>query len=213
MSQYVINSPLFLNTTTAGVVIPRLTTSQKTSIPSPQGGTLVYDSTLSDFQWFNGTGWISSGYSLTGGNYVNTSTDAFGRLRVSNPTTLFDSVFRYTDNGKWDTVCTGSATGYIDNSSTVPNTYLMLIQGASSSVTRQSFSISPYQPGKSLLALASFVGCNNGNTALGLHKKLDTVIVMMVCFIESKILFPICVYVEMVLIVKLYRSLIGTLIL
>ena len=29
--------------------------------------------------------------------------DAFGRLRVSNPFTLFDSSHRYHDNGLWNT--------------------------------------------------------------------------------------------------------------
>jgi hypothetical protein len=34
--------------------------------------------------------------------------DAFGRLRVSNPFTLFDSSHRFADNGLWST---GTATG------------------------------------------------------------------------------------------------------
>jgi len=35
------------------------------------------------------------------------ATDAFGRQRVSNPLTLFDSSHRYKDNGLWNT-STGS---------------------------------------------------------------------------------------------------------
>ena len=36
--------------------------------------------------------------------------DAFGRIRVSNPYTLFDSSNRYADNGKFATATTGTAT-------------------------------------------------------------------------------------------------------
>jgi hypothetical protein len=34
---------------------------------------------------------------------ASTAGDSFGRLRVSEPFTLFDSSHRYTDNGKWAT--------------------------------------------------------------------------------------------------------------
>ena len=44
--------------------------------------------------------------------------DAFGRLRVSDNFTLFESQMRYKDNGKWDTSITGSgSTSYITNES------------------------------------------------------------------------------------------------
>ena len=44
----------------------------------------------------------------TSGTYTyvkpaTTAGDSFGRLRISEPFTLFDSSHRYTDNGKWDT--------------------------------------------------------------------------------------------------------------
>ena len=169
MSQYVINSPLFLNTINSGVVIPRLTTAQKYAISSPQAGTLVFDTSLADFQFFNGNGWISSGYGLTGGNYVSTNTDAFGRLRVSNPTTMFESVFRYGDNGKFDTYLTGNATGYVDNASA---TYLATISAANSEILRQSYNLSPYQPGKSLLVICSLVCSSTSYGETGLTQEV-----------------------------------------
>ena len=44
-----------------------------------------------------------------------TQTDAFGRLRVSNPFTLFDSSHRYRDNNLWEEllVGTGSTVGFV----------------------------------------------------------------------------------------------------
>ena len=38
-----------------------------------------------------------------------TSLDSFGRLRVSNPVTLFDSTHRYRDNELWSTSTNGTA--------------------------------------------------------------------------------------------------------
>jgi hypothetical protein len=172
-SQYVINSPLFLNSLENGVIVPRLTTSQKTAIVGPIAGTCVYDTSLNDFQFFNGTNWISSGYGATGGTFVNSLTDGFGRLRVSNPFTLFDSKFRYEDNGKFDTTITGvGATGYINSTA---STYEMTVSTASSQIIRQSYQISPYQPGKSLLVLCSFVGAAGSYTATGLTQKVGYV--------------------------------------
>jgi hypothetical protein len=116
---------------------------------------------MNDFQFFNGTAWVSSGYSATGGNYVDTLTDAFGRLRTSNPFTLFDSYFRYKDNGDFDTALVGSGTGAI-NSAT--SSYEMVVSTASSSIIRQSIYVFPYQPGKSLLIMCSFVPSSDSYT-------------------------------------------------
>ena len=54
-----------------------------------------------------------SGYSVFNSevSYSNSpNIDAFGRLRVSNPFTLFDSSHRFADNGLWSTsTATGGA--------------------------------------------------------------------------------------------------------
>jgi hypothetical protein len=82
------------------------------------------------------------------------ATDAFGRLRVSNPYTLFDGGLRYFDNTyKWDQVDTGSVTStFLPNESSI----LMNATGAGSAI-RQTKQVFSYQPGKSLLVLLTFV--------------------------------------------------------
>lgn len=82
------------------------------------------------------------------------SNDAFGRLRVSEPFTLFDSSHRYGDNGYWDTATTSggsasfnSAQGCID---------LVVTNASGASVTRETSRVFAYQPGKSLLLLSTF---------------------------------------------------------
>ena len=94
---------------------------------------------------------------LTGTSAVTlgaAATDAFGRLRVSNPYTLFDGGLRYFDNTyKWDQVDTGSAvSSFLPNESSI----LMNATGAGSAI-RQTKQVFSYQPGKSLLVLLTFV--------------------------------------------------------
>lgn len=80
--------------------------------------------------------------------------DAFQRLRVSNPFTLFECQMRYKENGKFDTQLTGSgSTTYNINESTLS----LKTTGASGDhVIRESKRVFPYQPGKSLLVMNSF---------------------------------------------------------
>jgi hypothetical protein len=84
-----------------------------------------------------------------------TNTDAFGRLRVSEPYTLFDSQNRYAADNQFDVATTGTgATTFLSNEAALK----MEVTGAGvGSVTRQTYRSFPYQPGKGLLALATFV--------------------------------------------------------
>lgn len=89
-------------------------------------------------------------------NPSGTAVDAFGRARVSNPVTLFDSFHRYQDNGKISTSnsATGATLGYSANSSMVS----MTVDNTSGSfMYRESSKVFAYQPGKSLLTLQTFV--------------------------------------------------------
>lgn len=81
-------------------------------------------------------------------------TDAFGRVRVSDPFTLFESQHRYKDNGKFDTLVAGTGnTAYQINESVV-NMGVDTDSGAK--VIRESKRVFAYQPGKSLLILNTF---------------------------------------------------------
>ena len=95
---------------------------------------------------------------ITGGNVATTITgtnlDAFGRLRVSNPVTLFDSQNRYIDSGQFSNVtATGGNVVYVANESSF-NLNVSTANG--SSAVQQAKFVQPYQPGKSLLVMESF---------------------------------------------------------
>jgi hypothetical protein len=91
------------------------------------------------------------------GNTVSiggTNLDAFGRLRVSQPYTLFDSQNRYEADPQFDTsTATGGAATHLSNESSVS---MAVTTTSGSEVVRQTYRVFHYQPGKSLLLLATF---------------------------------------------------------
>lgn len=88
-------------------------------------------------------------------SFSETSTDAFGRLRVSNPLTLFDSSHRYADNGLWSTSVASSGAATFSANEGLVN--LSVTTSSGSKVYRETTKCFSYQPGKSLLALNTFV--------------------------------------------------------
>ena len=93
-----------------------------------------------------------------------TSLDAFGRLRVSEPYTLFDSQNRYAADNQFDVSTTGTGTtSFLSNEAAVK---MEVTAGGVGSVLRQSYRSFPYQPGKSLLVLTTFVMDNSTNSNL-----------------------------------------------
>ena len=92
---------------------------------------------------------------VIGGGDGSTAYDAFGRLRVSNPLTIFDSKNVMSKNNLFDEALTGSGTvSYTANKSTVN---LNVTTASGDKVIRQSKRVMSYQPGKSLLILNTFV--------------------------------------------------------
>ena len=92
-----------------------------------------------------------------------TNVDAFGRLRTSAPYTLFDSQNRYAIDNQFDTsTATGGSTTYLPNEASVR---MDVTTSSGSEVVRQSYRCMPYQPGKGLLCLATFV-MNSPKTGL-----------------------------------------------
>jgi hypothetical protein len=97
------------------------------------------------------SGLVNTNYSSAGN--LNSSVDAFGRLRISDPVTLFDATNVDYESDKFFNVLSGSAasTHVAATSSTD-----ISVTGAGS-VVRQSKRRMSYQPGKSFLFLNTFV--------------------------------------------------------
>lgn len=101
-------------------------------------------------------------------SFPPTALDAFGRQRVSQPYTLFDSQNRYAADNQFNVATTGTGTTtFLPNEAAVK----MEVTGAGvGSVTRQSYRSFPYQPGKGLLVLATFV--MDGSQSLNLTQRV-----------------------------------------
>lgn len=104
------------------------------------------DQFLGDLVASSGSGVVTIG---------GTNVDAFGRVRSSSPYTLFDSQNRYAASSLFDTsTASGGSTTYLADESTVR---MDVTTTSGSEVVRQSYRSMPYQPGKGLLVMATFV--------------------------------------------------------
>ena len=96
---------------------------------------------------------------ITGGNVVTTfapsALDAFGRLRVSDPYTLFDSALNGERRNDFSSALTGSGNVTYNYNSNVRE--MNVTNASGDEVVRESMWCFPYQPGKSLLTMNSFV--------------------------------------------------------
>lgn len=98
---------------------------------------------------------VSTGSTGTGNTVVNANTgsDAFGRTRISEPFTLFDSQNRYVDGGQFASKISGA--GLVTYNANGSN-FSLAVSGNGDEVIRQSKTVQMYQPGKSLLILNTF---------------------------------------------------------
>lgn len=81
--------------------------------------------------------------------------DAFGRARISNPVTLFDSNHRYSNNGNW--TFSGASNGDVVFNADEGLVELTTDTTSGSKVYRETNKVFAYQPGKSLEIMTSFV--------------------------------------------------------
>lgn len=88
-------------------------------------------------------------------NPTGVAVDAFGRSRVSQPLTLFDSSHRYKDNGLWSTSNTSTATYAFNANAGLVD--LTLDTTANAEIIRETTKVFSYQPGKSLQVLNTVV--------------------------------------------------------
>jgi len=105
-----------------------------------------------------------SNVNIGGGQLVTfggVNLDAFGRLRVSEPFTLFDSQNRYAEDDQFSSsTVNGASITFATNESSVN---MSVDTTSGSKAVRQTFRRMPYQPGKSMLILTTF--CMNAPKA------------------------------------------------
>ena len=86
---------------------------------------------------------------------ISGSSDAFGRLRISQPLTLFDSSHRYRDNNLFaESTSGGGSSSFNENAGLIE---MDVGTASGDEVLRESTKTMSYQPGKSLLIMSTFV--------------------------------------------------------
>jgi Chaperone of endosialidase len=90
------SAQLDVKSTTKAFYPPRMTTAQKNAIVSPQAGAVVFDNTLNQLSFYNGSSWVAAAGSGLALPY-NQSTDHFsgfdgGLFRVTNTSANGDAV-------------------------------------------------------------------------------------------------------------------------
>lgn len=98
----------------------------------------------------------STGAGYNAGGNLNGQIDAFGRMRISSPFTIFDNSFRTgEDTRSWDTKNTGtSSVTHLPNESTMA---MDIGTDSGDYCIRETLRPFQYQPGKSLLIMNTFV--------------------------------------------------------
>jgi hypothetical protein len=97
---------------------------------------------------------LASDASVVVSGFSGAVADAFGRLRVSEPFTLFDTQSRYYDHGQFSSATSGTANvAYIASESSFS---LTIGSASGDSIIRETKKVFPYQPGKSQLTLNTF---------------------------------------------------------
>lgn len=87
--------------------------------------------------------------------YGSFRTDMFGRIKTSEGYVLFDSSHRYNENGDFsDITANGASVSHIANQS---SSALTVTTTSGSKVLRETKKVFPYQPGKSLQVMQTFV--------------------------------------------------------
>lgn len=77
------SAQLEVSSTTKGMLVPRMTTAQRTAIASPASGLLVFDNTTNSFWFYNGSAWqenanTSNVWRVSGNGGTNPATHFIG---------------------------------------------------------------------------------------------------------------------------------------
>ena len=97
---------------------------------------------------------LASNANVVISGFSGATSDAFGRLRVSEPFTLFDTNARYYDHQQFSSAING--TGNVTYVQAQSSFQLSVGSSSGDSVIRETMKVFPYQPGKSQLTLLTF---------------------------------------------------------
>ena len=122
------SSILDVKSTTKGMLVPRMSTAQRTAIVAPANGLLVYDTDTKTFWYHNGTAWTNITTAVGGGSFtlpydatVNLPGNAFkianSGTSIEGSSTNGSGVYGYSENGSGVNANSASGFGVLATSS------------------------------------------------------------------------------------------------
>jgi hypothetical protein len=148
------SAQLDVKSTTKAFYPPRMTTAQKNAIASPQAGAVVFDNTLNQLSFYNGSAWVESGSSLSL-PYIGTYTSP---IFTPGGSTLDISNNSGTEaigiTGRSNAVVTGAGVYGVANS-TSPLTDIAGVSGMTASTNSNGVGVKAFHSGTGSAFLAN----------------------------------------------------------
>jgi len=131
-SQANASAMLDVKSNTAGLLIPRMTSTQRNAIASPAQGLLVYDTDDSTFYYYKNSAWVKVGRGASGwyttGNYIYTLNDSVG-IGTSSPQAPLEVRGRISQTGTGRSVFLGEEAGNNDDLNNNENVFAGYLSG------------------------------------------------------------------------------------
>jgi len=131
-SQANASAMLDVKSNTAGLLIPRMTSTQRNAVASPAQGLLVYDTDDSTFYYYKKSAWVKVGHGASGwytaGNYIYTLNDSVG-IGTSSPQAPLEVQGRISQTGTGKSVFLGEEAGNIDDLTNNENVFVGFLSG------------------------------------------------------------------------------------
>jgi uncharacterized protein (TIGR02145 family) len=113
---------LDIQSTDKGLLVPRMSTTQRTAIQNPSTGLIIWNTTCKQLETFNGTVWttpsgVAACSDISSGTQVCTQTWMSTNLNVSNYRNG-DLIPQVTDSATWINLATGAWCWYKNDSAT-----------------------------------------------------------------------------------------------
>lgn len=92
------NAVIDINSTTKGILVPRLTTTQRNAIISPATSLLIFNTTLGVFQYYTGSAWITVGAKIPDNVQFDGTLTVNGNISTNGGITAVGAVTGATGN-------------------------------------------------------------------------------------------------------------------
>lgn len=99
---------LDVSSTSKGMLMPRMTSTERESISSPASGLMVYDNTESAIYYYAGSEWRRIDAVVVGSNSGDLPTSPYAGQLYLDTSGASDKLFIYTSGGQWSEITLGA---------------------------------------------------------------------------------------------------------